>query len=116
MNMNVLHIIGLSTLVLMLLHHNMLLQWQFVQNKYHRRLRRWWVRSVNQSKRRHGFQHNLYRELMNTDHEEFYAAMRMRPAQFIRLVDLVTPYLRKFCQEYGMVQWIIQSCLQILGV
>lgn len=60
-------------------------------------IRRWWVRPVNSEKNRHskGFHLTYFRELMKTDHEEFFNWTRMWPHQFRNLYELVHPRLLK---------------------
>ena len=70
------------------------LQWLYVLNNQ-RRLRRWWLRPVNRTKRLHGFQHNLLEELWNTDHREFFEVTRMWPEHFTLLHNLCEEHLKK---------------------
>jgi len=71
----------------------LILQRRIVQTKRHTG-RRWWVRPVNRHKRQ-GFNFNLVRELIASDHEEFFGYTRMWPEQFEFLLNLVCPYLKK---------------------
>lgn len=59
--------------------------------------RRWWVRPVNSEERRRsqGFHLTYFRELMETDHEQFFDWTRMWPQQFRNLYELVRPRLLK---------------------
>lgn len=57
--------------------------------------RRWWVRPINRHRNVHGFHLTLFREMKNTDHEEFYVYTRMFPHSFNRLLNLVRPILFK---------------------
>lgn len=57
--------------------------------------RRWWVRPVNRSRKEDGHYDNLFRQLKETDHEEFFRLTRMRPDTFDQLLHLVSPFLVK---------------------
>lgn len=60
-----------------------------------KRIRRWWVRSINYPREYQGIYRNLFRELRTTDHEEFFDYTRMNVQQFEYICDLVRPYLIK---------------------
>lgn len=60
-----------------------------------RKVRRWWIRPVNYPRESQGIYNNLFRELKNTDHEEFFEYTRMAVQQFNYICDLVNPYLSK---------------------
>lgn len=53
------------------------------------------VRLVNRTRKRDGHYDNLFRELKETDHEEFFRFTRMRPDTFDRLLELISPFLIK---------------------
>jgi len=59
--------------------------------------RRWWVRPINNEKKRRakGFHLTYFRELIETDHEEFFNWTRMWPHQFRDLYKLVRSRLLK---------------------
>lgn len=57
--------------------------------------RRWWVRPVNRSRKEDGHYDNLFRQLKETDHEEFFRFTRMLPNTFDQLLHLVSPFLVK---------------------
>lgn len=64
-------------------------------NTKKKRKRRWWVRPINRSRDIRGFYLTLFRELKNTDHEEFYVYTRMSPRSFDYLLNLIRPMLLK---------------------
>ena len=64
---------------------------EFRQKQY----RRWWVWPVNRSSRTSGFYLTLFRELKNTDYEEFYVYTRMSPRNFDCLLNMMRPLLLK---------------------
>ncbi|XP_071645996.1 uncharacterized protein [Temnothorax longispinosus] len=82
---------------LYLLNWNNLILLQYVLLRRRRRVthRRWWVRPVNRVRDAQGFYCNLVRELIDTDHEEFFGLFRMSPDQFHLLVVLLHPRLKK---------------------
>lgn len=57
--------------------------------------RRWWVRPVNRTRDAKGFYFNLFKELFETDHEEFFGLFRMSPNQFHTLVKLLHSHFKK---------------------
>ncbi|XP_012228802.2 putative nuclease HARBI1 [Linepithema humile] len=57
--------------------------------------RRWWRRPVSNSFFQIGDFSQLFQELKNTDHEEFYHYTRMTPDQFDWLLEKTKPYLLK---------------------
>lgn len=68
----------------------------FVKMQYkERKIRRWWVRPVNYRQGTQGIYRNLFQELRNTDHEEFFDYVRMNVQQFDYICELVKPYLTK---------------------
>ncbi|KYN50485.1 hypothetical protein ALC57_00123 [Trachymyrmex cornetzi] len=67
----------------------------YMKNKKHHVKRRWWLRFVNRVTRQQGFFNNLFREVYETDHEEFFSMTRMLPEQFDQLCDRVRLYLTK---------------------
>lgn len=60
-----------------------------------RRTRRWWVRPINYGRETQGIYNNLFREVITTDHEQFFEYTRMNVQQFNYICDLVRPYLIK---------------------
>lgn len=75
-------------------HNLLLLQWQVLKRKKAIQ-RRWWIRPVNRLRNCQGFYHNLFQELFQNDHEEFFGLYRMWPEQFELLVNLLRPHLQK---------------------
>lgn len=59
------------------------------------RLRRWWVRPINQQRDALGFHSNLVSELLLSDHEEFFSYCRMWAEHFNTLLVMVHPLLLK---------------------
>lgn len=57
--------------------------------------RRWWVRPVNRSRTKHRHYDNLFRQLKETDHEEFFKFTKMLPDTFDKLLHLISPFLIK---------------------
>lgn len=57
--------------------------------------RRWWVRPVNRTRDAQGFYFNLFKELIETNYEEFSGLFRMSPNQFHTLFELLHPHLKK---------------------
>lgn len=57
--------------------------------------RRWWVQSVNSEEKQCPEGLSYFRELMETDHEEFFNWTRMSPHQFRNLYKLVRHRLLK---------------------
>ncbi|XP_025266104.1 protein ALP1-like [Camponotus floridanus] len=72
----------------------MLLEYLLLKRRMLKR-RRWWVRPVNRMRDAQGFYFNLFKELVETDHEEFFGLFRMSPNQFHILVELLHPHLKK---------------------
>ncbi|KYN26715.1 Putative nuclease HARBI1 [Trachymyrmex cornetzi] len=61
------------------------------------RKRRWWIRSLNnyEKHRNVGFHMNLFKEIRQTDHEQFFMYTRMWPHMFNELLTRVRPFLEK---------------------
>lgn len=61
------------------------------------RKRRWWVRPLNnvEKHRSVSFHMNLFREINQTDHEQFFMYTRMWPHMFHDLLTRVRPFLEK---------------------
>lgn len=86
--------IGILMLFMILWNQLLNVQWYIIQIKQSI-VRRWWVRPVNRNRHTQGFNLNLFRELLISDHEEFFGYTRMWPEQFEFLLNLVRPYLEK---------------------
>lgn len=56
--------------------------------------RQWWVWPVNRMRDAQGFYFNLFKELIEIDHEEFFGLFRMSSNQFHTLVELLHPHLK----------------------
>ena len=56
--------------------------------------RRWWVRPINRRRQQTGSYANLFREMKETDHEEFFEFTRMLPHKFDQLLEMVKPHLQ----------------------
>ena len=70
----------------------------FMYLKFRRRKsrgRRWWVHPLNQRRIHQGDFHNLLIEMRESDPQEFSKYMRMDPAQFDIVLNLVAPFLEK---------------------
>lgn len=63
--------------------------------------RRWWIRPINnvEKHRNIGFYMNLFREIKQTDHEQFFMYTRMWPHMFQDLLTRVHPFLEKIGQR-----------------
>lgn len=81
-------------LLLMLLHEFLHLVALYLKIKK-QRLRRWWMRPINQQRDTLGFHCNLVSELLGTDREEFFSYCRMWPEQFNSLLTMVHSLLLK---------------------
>jgi len=86
--------IGLLFLFYLSWQNSLLLQYQAVKRKRAKQ-RRWWVRPVNKLRNAQGFYHNLVKELLQSDHEEFFGLYRMWPEQFSLLINLLHPHIKK---------------------
>lgn len=60
-----------------------------------RRPRRWWVRPVNQDRRKHGYFATLIKVMKEEDQDQFFTFTRMRLEQFQKLLKLVGPHIDK---------------------
>lgn len=60
-----------------------------------RRERRWWVKPINRTRNELGYFNNQFKEAYETDHEEFFDMVRMTPAQYDHLCNLVRLFLTK---------------------
>jgi len=69
-------------LIICLLHYNLFFP-------------RWWRRPINNMFFQLGDFSQLFQELKNTDNEEFYHYVRMKPSQFDWLLEKTSPYLLK---------------------
>lgn len=64
-------------------------------SKSRRRRRRWWVHPLNQRRVIQGDFHNLLSEMRDNDPKQFQHYMRLNPAQFDEIVNLVSPLMNK---------------------
>lgn len=60
-----------------------------------RQRRRWWVRPVNQQRRKHGYFATLIKVMKEEDQEQFFTFTRMTLDIFKKLLELVGSHLDK---------------------